>query len=128
GRRTRLKNGRPARGVRVQVAPAAPPQNQGRAAPGGATRLEHATALRRLTVQSRARPPPQRARRRGCGDRPGRPGPRATVDGSTPSCSATKESAMQVLVLNTTYEPLAIVTLKRAMRLLTTRKAEVIEA
>ncbi|NTU86086.1 MAG: HNH endonuclease [Chloroflexales bacterium] len=35
---------------------------------------------------------------------------------------------MQVLVLNTTYEPLAIVTLKRAMRLLTTRKAEVVEA
>jgi 5-methylcytosine-specific restriction endonuclease McrA len=35
---------------------------------------------------------------------------------------------MQVLVLNITYEPLAIVTLKRAMRLLTTRKAEVVEA
>ncbi len=35
---------------------------------------------------------------------------------------------MQVLVLNTTYEPLAIVTRKRAMRLLTTRKAEVVEA
>jgi 5-methylcytosine-specific restriction endonuclease McrA len=34
---------------------------------------------------------------------------------------------MQVLVLNITYEPLAIVTLKRAMRLLTTRKAEVVE-
>jgi 5-methylcytosine-specific restriction endonuclease McrA len=35
---------------------------------------------------------------------------------------------MQVLVLNITYEPLAIVTLKRAMRLLITRKAEVVEA
>jgi len=35
---------------------------------------------------------------------------------------------VQVLVLNTTYEPLAIVSLKRAMRLLTTRKAEVVEA
>ena len=35
---------------------------------------------------------------------------------------------MQVLILNTTYEPLAVVPLKRAMRLLTTRKAEVIEA
>ena len=35
---------------------------------------------------------------------------------------------MQVLVLNTTYEPLAIVPLKRAMRLLTTSKAEVVEA
>jgi 5-methylcytosine-specific restriction endonuclease McrA len=35
---------------------------------------------------------------------------------------------VQVLVLNTTYEPLAIVTLKRAMRLLATRKAEVVEA
>lgn len=35
---------------------------------------------------------------------------------------------MQVLVLNTTYEPLAVVSLKRAMRLLITRKAEVIEA
>jgi 5-methylcytosine-specific restriction endonuclease McrA len=35
---------------------------------------------------------------------------------------------MQVLVLNITYEPLAIVTVKRAMRLLTTRKAEVVEA
>jgi 5-methylcytosine-specific restriction endonuclease McrA len=34
---------------------------------------------------------------------------------------------MQVLVLNITYEPLAIVTVKRAMRLLTTRKAEVVE-
>jgi 5-methylcytosine-specific restriction endonuclease McrA len=34
---------------------------------------------------------------------------------------------MQVLVLNTTYEPLAVVTLKRAMRLLTTHKAEVVE-
>lgn len=34
---------------------------------------------------------------------------------------------MQVLILNTTYEPLAVVPLKRAMRLLTTRKAEVIE-
>ena len=35
---------------------------------------------------------------------------------------------MQVLVLNTTYKPLAIVPLKRAMRLLTTQKAEVVEA
>lgn len=35
---------------------------------------------------------------------------------------------MQVLVLNITYEPLAVVPLKRAMRLLTTRKAEVVEA
>jgi 5-methylcytosine-specific restriction endonuclease McrA len=35
---------------------------------------------------------------------------------------------VQVLVLNTTYEPLALVTLKRAMRLLTTRRAEVVEA
>jgi 5-methylcytosine-specific restriction endonuclease McrA len=35
---------------------------------------------------------------------------------------------VQVLVLNTTYEPLAVVTLKRAMRLLATRKAEVVEA
>jgi 5-methylcytosine-specific restriction endonuclease McrA len=35
---------------------------------------------------------------------------------------------MQVLVLNTTYEPLAVVTLKRAMRLLSTRKAEVLES
>jgi 5-methylcytosine-specific restriction endonuclease McrA len=35
---------------------------------------------------------------------------------------------MQVLVLNTTYEPLAVVPLKRAMRLLTTHKAEVVEA
>jgi 5-methylcytosine-specific restriction endonuclease McrA len=34
---------------------------------------------------------------------------------------------VQVLVLNTTYEPLAVVTLKRAMRLLTTHKAEVVE-
>ncbi|NTU85592.1 MAG: HNH endonuclease, partial [Chloroflexales bacterium] len=34
---------------------------------------------------------------------------------------------MQVLVLNTTYEPLAVVTLPRAMRLLTTHKAEVVE-
>lgn len=35
---------------------------------------------------------------------------------------------MQVLILNTTYEPLAVVPLKRAMRLLSTHKAEVVEA